>query len=37
MFQDEVTLNFIFETIAVILVISAISIVLIKKSDKAKK
>lgn len=33
MFQEEVTLTFIFETIAVILLITAIGIYLVKKKE----
>ena len=34
MFQEEVTLTFIFQTIAVILVITAVGIYLVKKNAK---
>ena len=36
MFQEEVTLTFIFQTIAVILVVTAIGIFYVKKSKKGK-
>lgn len=36
MFQEEVTLTLIFETIAVILAFTALGIYLVKKSSKAK-
>ncbi|QKF58676.1 hypothetical protein ALANTH_0553 [Aliarcobacter lanthieri] len=34
MFQEEVTVNFIFQTIAVILVLTAIGIYLVNKKKK---
>ncbi len=34
MFQEEVTLNFIFQTIAVLLVLTAIGIYLVNKKKK---
>jgi len=34
MFQEEVTLSFIFQTIAIILLISAIGIYLVNKNKK---
>ena len=34
MFQEEVTLSFIFQTIAVILIFTAIGIYLVKKNTK---
>lgn len=34
MFQEEVTLSFIFQTIAIILVITAIGIFYVKKKSK---
>jgi hypothetical protein len=37
MFQEEVTLSFIFETIAVILVIIAIGVYYVKKKAKEVK
>jgi hypothetical protein len=37
MFQEEVTLTFVFETIAVILVITAIGIYYVKKKAKEVK
>ena len=36
MFENEVTLTFIFQTIAVILVITAIGIFFVKKKKKKK-
>ena len=36
MFQEEVTLSFIFQTIAVILVFTAIGIYYVKNSKRAK-
>lgn len=36
MFQDEVTLNFIFQTIAVILVLTALGIFYVKKKEVKK-
>ena len=37
MFQEEVTLTFIFETLAVILVVTAIGIYFVKKKAKEVK
>ncbi len=37
MFQEEVTLTFIFQTIAVILALTAIGIYLVKKKAKGVK
>ena len=37
MFQEEVTLSFIFQTIAVILVFTAIGIYYVKTSKRGKK
>lgn len=37
MFQEEVTLNFVFQTIGVILVITAIGIYYVKKKAKEVK
>ena len=37
MFQEEVTLSFIFQTIAVILIVTAIGIYFVKKNAKEVK
>ncbi len=37
MFQEEVTLTFIFQTIAVILIVTAIGIYFVKKKAKGVK
>ena len=37
MFQEEVTLTFIFQTIAVILALTAIGIYLVKKKARGRK